>query len=186
MFILSISVTLTATIKSSETSHLPRPYLLYLNTPGHSPIFTLNIKNEQVAFVNTQAVNGNSSDLLSYQYSDLNSTKGITQYRIKQIDFDSKSKYTEVRAIRGEGQTGKTIVYPNPTNDGKVTIVFDQVNVLRNISVIDMSGRAVRQLSNVANNNIIIDNLTPGMYSVRIVAATTGEQTVEKIIVNKR
>jgi hypothetical protein len=157
-----------------------------VNNSGFAVERNINGAWEQVAFVASQGLNGNSSDLRSYQFTDVNNTKGITQYRIKQIDLDLKSKYTEVRAIRGEGQTGKTIVYPNPTNNGKVTILFEDANVVRNITVVDMSGRTVKQLNNISNNNITIDNLTPGLYSVRIVAAATGEQTVEKIIVNKR
>ena len=157
-----------------------------INNSGFAVERNINGSWEQVAFVASQAVNGNSDAILSYQYIDLNNTKGITQYRIKQVDIDLKSKYSEVRAIRGEGQLGKTVVYPNPTNDGKVNIVFEDGNVSRDISVSDMSGRTIKQLRGITNNNITIENLTPGMYSLRIVIPSTGEQSVEKIVVNKR
>jgi Secretion system C-terminal sorting domain len=100
--------------------------------------------------------------------------------------LDNKAKFSEIRSVRGDGQLGKTIVYPNPTADGKVNIVFEDKNVTRDIAVSDMSGRIIKQMKSVTNNNIIIDNLTPGMYSIRIVAVETGEQIVEKVIVNKR
>ena len=119
-------------------------------------------------------------------FIDPNNAKGITQYRIKQVDIDNKSRLSEIRAVRGEGQLGKTIVYPNPTNDGRVTIVFEETNIVRDVTVMDMSGRIIRQLRSISNNNIQIDNLQPGMYSLRIVAAETGEQSVQKIVVNKR
>lgn len=141
---------------------------------------------EQITFVPSQAPNGNSSDLLAYQYVDPNNAKGITQYRIKQVDIDNRSRFSEIRAVRGEGQLGKTIVYPNPTNDGRVTIVFEETNIIRDVTVMDMSGRIIRQMRSISNNNIQIDNLPPGMYSLRIVAAETGEQSVQKIVVNKR
>ena len=83
-------------------------------------------------------------------------------------------------------EISKTIVYPNPSSDGKVNIVFEDANVSRDISVSDMSGRTVKQLKGVTANNITIDNLTPGMYSLRIVIPSTGDQSVEKIMVNKR
>ena len=35
-------------------------------------------------------------------------------------------------------------------------------------------------------NNITIENLTPGIYSLRVFVPATGEQVVEKIVVNKR
>jgi|CXWL01.1.fsa_nt_gi hypothetical protein len=140
----------------------------------------------QVAFVASQAAGGNSSSLLTYQYNDLNATKGISQYRIRQVDLDGRSKYSEIRSIRGDGQLGKTIVYPNPSINGRVNVVFEEANVIRDISVSDMSGRTVKQLKGVTNNNITIENLAPGMYSLRIVIPATGEQVVEKIVVNKR
>ena len=141
---------------------------------------------QQISFVPSQAQNGNSDALLTYTYSDPNNNKGMTQYRIKQVDLDGRSKHSEIRAVRGEGQLGSTVVYPNPTSDGKVTIVFDAVDSKRDVSLIDMTGRVIRQWKGVTNNNIQIDNLTPGVFSLRIVIPETGEQSVEKIVVNKR
>jgi hypothetical protein len=141
---------------------------------------------QEVAFVASQAPGGNSSDLLSYQYIDVNNTKGISQYRIRQVDFDNRSKYSEVRTVRGEAQIGKIIVYPNPTLDGKVNVSFEDASVIREVSLMDMSGRVLKQWKAITSNNITIENLTPGMYTLRVVVPETGEQTVEKIVVNKR
>ena len=156
------------------------------NTDGFSVERNTNGIWNQVAFVASQAPGGNSGALLSYQYADVNNIKGITQYRIRQVDFDNKSKYSEIRSVRGDGQIGKIIVYPNPTLDGKVNVSFEDVSVLRDVSLIDMSGRMIKQWKAVTNNQITIDNLTPGMYTLRVVVPETGEQTVEKIVVNKR
>ncbi len=141
---------------------------------------------QQVGYVATQAQGGNSATILSYQYNDANTVKGITQYRIKQIDQDGKFRYSIIRTVRGEGQIGKTIVYPNPSNNGKVTVAFEDANVTRDVALIDLTGRTVKQWKGVTNNNIQIDNLMPGIYSLRIVLPETGEQSVEKIVVNKR
>ncbi|HUR66077.1 MAG TPA: T9SS type A sorting domain-containing protein, partial [Chitinophagaceae bacterium] len=141
---------------------------------------------EQIAFVPTQAQNGNSDQTLVYSYVDPNNIKGISQYRIRQVDMDGKSKQSEIRSVRANGQLGKTIVYPNPTNNGKVNVVFEDASITREVSVSDLSGRIVRQVKGITNNNITIENLQPGMYMIRIVAVGTGEQVVEKIVVNKQ
>ena len=86
----------------------------------------------------------------------------------------------------GEGSMAKTIVYPNPTMDGKVTVVFEEANTTRDVTLIDMSGRTIKQWKGVTNNNIQVDNLIPGVYTLRIVVPATGDQSVEKIVVNKR
>ena len=140
----------------------------------------------EIAFVPSQAVDGNSSDLLTYTYNDPNNVKGITQYRIRQVDFNGRFKYSEIRAVRGEGQASKTVVFPNPTSDGRVSVVFEDGNTLRDVTLIDISGRSIRQWKGVRNNNIQIDNLSAGIYSIRIVERETGAQSVEKIVVNKR
>jgi hypothetical protein len=140
----------------------------------------------EVGFVPTQATGGFSDALLRYAFTDLNNVKGITQYRIRQVDISGKSKYSEIRAVRSEGQPVKLTIYPNPTVDGKVSVVFDESNVTRNVSVLDMSGRVVKQITGITNNNITIENLKPGMYTLRVTVPETGEQGVQKIIVNER
>ena len=141
---------------------------------------------EKVGFVASKAPNGNSNSQLSYSFTDVNNTKGMTQYRLNQFDLDGKSTVTTVRVVRGEEQKSKTIVYPNPSNDGKVNVVFEDQNAVRDVTLADMNGRTIRQWRRVTNNNLQIDNLNPGFYTLRILNTETNEQVVEKIVVNKR
>jgi hypothetical protein len=155
------------------------------NSAGFAVERNTNGTWQQVAYVPTQAPNGNSSDLLNYQHIDANNNKGISQYRIKQVDLDGKSKYSEIRTVRGESQVGQVIVFPNPSYDGKVNVSFEDA-ATRDISVLDMSGRMIRQIKGVSTNSITMENLAPGMYTMRIFIPATGEQVVAKIVVNKR
>jgi len=141
---------------------------------------------EQIAFVASKAPNGNSASPLTYDLSDFNNTKGISQYRLRQVDIDNKQSYSHIRSVRGEGQKSNTIIYPNPSGDGKVNIVFEGTNSIRDVSLMDVSGKTLKQWKGFTNNNIQIDNLNAGFYTVRIVNTETGEQVVEKFIVNKR
>jgi len=142
---------------------------------------------QSIGFVSSQAINGTSNSPISYQFTDYNnSTKGITQYRLKQVDIDNRSAYSSIRSVRGMEQSGKTIVFPNPSNDGKVSVVFEDINVARDVTLIDMTGRTVKQWKGVTSNNIQIENLITGFYSLRIINNETGEQVVEKLVVNKR
>jgi hypothetical protein len=38
----------------------------------------------------------------------------------------------------------------------------------------------------ITNNNLQVENLNPGLYSVRIVDSGSGEQTVEKFVIKNR
>ncbi|HEU4859910.1 MAG TPA: T9SS type A sorting domain-containing protein [Chitinophagaceae bacterium] len=141
---------------------------------------------QTLGFVETKAANGSSNSLLKYDFSDLNNAKGISQYRLRQVDIDGKHAYSPIRAVRAGSQKGKTIVYPNPSADGKVNVVFADVNTPRDVSLSDLNGRIIKQWKSVTTNNIQIDNLLAGFYTIRIVDTETGEQTVEKIVVKKR
>lgn len=140
---------------------------------------------ENGAFINTQAPGGNSSSSLNYSFNDINSNKGITQYRIKQVDLDGKTKFSEIRAVRGNDQKGKIIVYPNPSTDGRINIVFDDMEGSRDITISDMSGRTLQQWKGVSNNTLQVENLGSGMFILRVIIKETGNQNVEKIIVTK-
>jgi hypothetical protein len=140
---------------------------------------------ETIAFVNTKANAGNSVSDLTYSYTDVNASQGVSQYRLLQVDFDGQSKHSDIRSVKGEEQSSKTIVYPNPSSNGKVNVVFEDTRSIRDIQLMDMSGRVVNQWRNQTSNNIQIDNLVPGFYNLRIVDQSTKEQSVEKIIIRK-
>ncbi len=157
------------------------------NSAGFTVERKLKTDWEQVAYLPSLAFGGNSNSLLTYQINDVNDSKGISQYRIRQMDLDGVSKLSDIRSVRGEGQRSTTIIYPNPSSDGKVNVFFEGSEITkRDISVQDMNGRIIKQWKNYTNNNIQIENLTPGFYTVRVLDVGTGEQIVEKLVVNKR
>lgn len=140
---------------------------------------------QSIGYISSKAINGNSNSRLTYEYTDLNNARGITQYRLRQMDIDGKYAYSPIRSVRSAGQKGKTIVYPNPSVDGKVNVVFNDLNTPRDVSISDLNGRIIRTWKAVVNN-IQIDNLSAGFYTIRILDTETGEQTVEKVVVKKR
>ena len=153
-----------------------------INNKGFIAERNTNGNWEQLNFIASAALNGNSSNRIDYQYSDMNYTKGMTQYRIRQIDIDNKSKYSEVRAIRGIGQEAKTVIYPNPSNDGRSNIVFE-TPARRDIFLTDMAGRTINQWRAYSANSLQVSNLVPGMYNLRFTNLETGERSMEKIVI---
>jgi len=100
------------------------------------------------------------------------------------VDINGRSKISDIRSVKGEGSSNKLLVYPNPSNDGKINVVFDD-HLAKNIVVRDMSGRMIRQFKNVINNLSIV-NLESGMYSIQVTDLSTDAITVEKVIIKKR
>ena len=136
-----------------------------------------------VAFVFSQAEGGNSSSDLTYSFKDANNEKGITQYRIQQVDLDGNAKYSDIRAIRGEGTAAKIVVYPNPSSDGKLNLVFEGNSEVRDVQVGDMQGRIVKSYKGITNNILVIEKLSSGFYTIKITNRNTAAISVEKVVV---
>jgi len=136
--------------------------------------------------VKAKTIDGNSSTTLQYTYKDNNTDKSSTQYRIRQIDQDEKSKYSVIRSVTGLGSSGKILIYPNPSSDGKVTLSFRNASGSHDITIADASGSVVRKWKGVVSDNLTVDNLASGFYSVSVIVVETGEQMVEKIIVRRQ
>jgi hypothetical protein len=67
-----------------------------------------------------------------------------------------------------------------------VNVVFDDAEGTRDVSLMDITGRMIKQWKAVSGNTLQIENLGQGMYSLRVVVRESGQQTVEKIVVNNR
>ena len=141
---------------------------------------------KNIGFVFSQANNGNSSEALSYSFNDVNNSRGITQYRLLQVDHDNKGKYSEVRSVRAEEQLAKIMVYPNPSSTGSVNVMFEDASSLRDVYVTDVAGRVIKQYRNVNTNLLTIENLADGYYTIQITNRATAATTVEKVIIKKR
>lgn len=184
---LPVSLRSFTASRNSSTVDLKWETVTEENSKGFNIQRNLDNSWEKIGFIDTKAINGNSSSLLSYTFSDLNNNaRGVSQYRLQQVDIDGKFAYSQIRSVRANGQKGKTIIYPNPTNDGKVNVVFENKDASRNVSLMDINGRVIKQWKNVLSNTLQIENLLTGFYTLRIINSETGEQIVEKIVVKNR
>ncbi|MGE5106918.1 MAG: T9SS type A sorting domain-containing protein [Sphingobacteriales bacterium] len=142
-----------------------------------------NNKFENIGFVPSNTVGGNSSQNLSYIFSDediLNT--GITYYRLKQINYTGKEVYSEIKAIINNTKSLQVLVYPNPGN-GKINIVLPDGNGTTDISMIDFSGKLIRTWTGYKIPNIQLTNLKRGIYTLLISNRETGEKVSQKITV---
>jgi hypothetical protein len=157
-----------------------------LNNKGFAVERIINGSWQQIAFVVSQVPGGNSSSTLAYQFEDLNNEKAISHYRLRQVDLDGRTKYSDVRSVIGIDQGNKMVVFPNPSDDGKITIVFGEKQYSRDITVTDMTGRTIRQVRSVTSNAITVTDLAPGVYLLRVTTIETGSQSVQKVVIRNK
>jgi hypothetical protein len=80
-------------------------------------------------------------------------------------------------------QKKTVLTYPNPGVDGKVNLLFSEIGGVKEVIVSDMNGRIVKQYRQVTENNLTIEGLKSGFYTIKITDRTTAITTVEKVII---
>ncbi|HYH14685.1 MAG TPA: T9SS type A sorting domain-containing protein [Flavisolibacter sp.] len=139
-----------------------------------------------IAFMFSKATAENSNTVLTYEYTDVSPTKDVSYYRLRQVDIDTRYVLSEVVTVGSEERANPLRIYPNPSTEDKVNVVFDEYNGNRHIVVSDITGRIIQQYQNVTDNSMLINNLETGMYTIQITNINTGKRTIEKVIIKKR
>jgi hypothetical protein len=110
--------------------------------------------------------NGNSSEKLSYNFTDKSPNAGMEYYRLKQTDRDGKVTYSTYISVNSNAGVNVKI-YPNPTT-GTINISgVTQGDVIR---IADITGKVV--LEQKAENNlatISLGSLSNDMYFIQVV-----------------
>jgi len=140
-------------------------------------------KFQYLGFIASKAVGGNSQTTLAYSFKDVTAKKGTNMYRLVQEDLDGKLTYSEVRVVKLNGQS-VSMVFPNPST-GVVNISRTADGKKMNIQVIDQSGRIVSQVSNIIDANYRMNLPQSGIYNIKLMYPETGEQSIQRIVVQK-
>jgi hypothetical protein len=138
----------------------------------------------KVGFVATRALEGNSESALQYQYKELNTSSGLTWYRLVQIDEDGDSKIYAAKGVRGMEESARVSVYPNPGTSGNMNVLFGN-SASRDIMIADLSGKVVKSYISYQDDNLVINGLNAGIYMMVITNKATHERQAHKIVIIK-
>jgi hypothetical protein len=142
-----------------------------------------NSQYQKIGFVDSKAPGG-TGNAYSYSFDDNQSlTKGVTYYRLRQVDLDGRATYSEVKAVRtGTGGLLTISIYPNPSR-GVANVTIAENAGKMDVSLDDYTGKSVQRWSGISVRNLQINNMRPGIYMLRINFRETGETITERIIV---
>ncbi len=112
---------------------------------------------------------GTTNEKQFYSFTDASiQNAGIAYYRLKQVDYNGKFEYSEIRRVSNEKQINNIKVYPNPAND-VLNISFANDEEDKKISIFDMQGICVYSSENaIFNKAIDIKSLGSGMYILKV------------------
>lgn len=133
---------------------------------------------------------GNTSEKKDYSFTDKNintSRQGVIYYRLRSVDIDTKSQYSQVRMIRIGNQSEQAVTvltYPNPvTSELRVTVPMNWQGKKVSYEVMSNNGRlAIRTESGSSSQTeaINVSRLSPGIYVVKVTC--DGESATQKIV----
>ncbi len=138
---------------------------------------------EVVGFVDTKGLKGYSTSTLSYNFDDYeNLPNGTVYYRLRQVDYDGQSAYSDIKAVRNNSKEISVTVYPNPSNGNAKLIIPSDAGKM-DISFVDLTGRVLSRYTDFNGTKLDINNMRPGVYMIRVLFKETGEQVTQKLIV---
>jgi hypothetical protein len=134
---------------------------------------------------------GNEADITTYSFNDNINTEQekIIYYRLRMVDIDGQSKFSETRIIRvgtKQQNTVSIIAYPNPAgNEVRVTIPNSWQRKKSVYEIVTLSGQTVLRSENASSNqteSLTINNLSAGLYILRV--SCDGQTAQQRIVKN--
>jgi hypothetical protein len=114
---------------------------------------------------------GTTDDASSYKYSDnFVQPNTVYYYRLKQVDFDSRSTLSNIRQAKIAGNSLAVTISPNPVK-GQMTVFVSGTTQPADISLVNAKGQTVGKWSKAEVSSpysIDVNRFTKGYYMVII------------------
>ena len=142
-----------------------------------------------LSFVASKAEGGNSVNALSYQYIDEKPLKATNYYRLKQVDKDGRSAYSNIVALKGTDISSFTVtnVYPNPARNILNTVISAPTAGKVTIAITDLSGKfiSMQTVEVVRGDNQVrtpVAELASGTYMLKVMCNNGCENAAHKFV----
>ena len=131
--------------------------------------------------------NGNSNVPIEYNFIDKNPVNGISYYRLAQLDFDGKIKYSKIADAHFDESSNNKILSKIIQNSQEIELSISQIIERTLISLIDVTGKVIYKSEiNPSNENskikIPITNISKGIYLIAL--QSENKREVTKFIIN--
>ena len=117
---------------------------------------------------------GTSTQTLNYHYTDMQPFEDINYYRLKQIDFDGSYSYSSILTVTTKG-FGTTMTVNTDYGQSEINVAISSAEAgSGKLQVLNAAGQMLYStdmeiISGTRNINIPLQNLTSGIYFVRLV-----------------
>jgi hypothetical protein len=122
---------------------------------------------------------GTTLETHDYKWADTTPDSGNNYYRLKQVDRDGTTNYSEIVVVNFDKSKLETfVVAPNPTQG---YVAFNYQFSIQAVQVLDQLGKVVKNIQQ-PTNGIDLTELPKGIYTI---IATTAEQVVAQQVVKE-
>lgn len=129
---------------------------------------------------------GYSNFTTKYSYTDNSPLNGVGYYRLRMVDIDGRTEYSEIKTIRSTVIKGEKI-YPNPAAD------FINISVNANsgnchVQLISTNGQVVATQTSLQGSNVIsmpVSHITTGSYIVKLTYASGETKSFNVLVQHK-
>ena len=124
--------------------------------------FAVEMSRDATRFSESAKVSGNGTteSLETYTYEYKNLTAGTYYFRLRQVDFDGQSTYSDVVTLTVEGDRDFLMV-----NNAVQDIAVIDVTTPRAVRILNMAGAVVAEHDlQAGRNNLDVSDLANGMY----------------------
>lgn len=144
--------------------------------------YLLSGNYEDLTFIKSRAVNGNSSSVINYSFNDAQAIVSLKNaYRLKITNRDGSVAFSKVVFVEGQSSVGYTI-FPNPAKDHFNILLQDYLHPI-SMAIFDNLGKVVRrQKIESANTEVDVRGLK-GLYFIQIYDNEKGKIKRSKIII---
>lgn len=141
-----------------------------------------------ISFVGSKGDRGNSTLSLGYSFDDTKPFKGVSYYRLKQVDNDGRSVLSSIVSVsRKIAELSITRMYPNPATIELTLLINSPKKESLRMIVSDISGKIVLATDitvqlGANKQSISTSNFAPGTYMIRFVRTEGGEAMTQTFI----
>lgn len=155
-----------------------------INEQNNINSYTIERKNAKGDFEAIGTVNADNKS--KYNFSDLNPRNGTSFYRLKLNYMDQTYSYSNIVALENNRSLGGISIFPNPVIDF-FTVDFSAAPGNYKVVLMTLNNQVISQqtITNGINSKLVMkrnNNLSSGLYLVRIIDINSNKETIHKII----
>ena len=150
--------------------------------------FDIERSSDGTRFIRVAGVNALNKETNNYSWTDASPLAGNNFYRIRSIDIDGKTQYSEVmKAFAAKGSVGLN-VYPNPVKNNQLNLqMINQQASIYEVRLMNSFGQNFqnKKIDHKGGSNVISimpsQNIPKGIYRLEVMSPNGTRQVISVV-----